>query len=293
MPENADPLDAELFADASGRCERRWLEVACHAIERLETFLGHPIELGPYWINENRHAATLHARLRARSAFPFVGSDCWEGHLTIGSAPPDGLTWVDVLAFPFRQGRAVTDAGRYWYLSLRSATGLGSSKWLSGGWHFSDGPGEWEWVTQAGTVFDVFRFPARSRTSAIRGGGTVLVELDVLAGRYELGSGLGLPDPNRIACADVSFYSIERDGVAVHGPLVRPPGLPGAEGARWRVYGKDVEAPILHAPNLHPIESGWTPGAYEVVYRVQGLRQEEGNVCSHLSEPVRFRVEPP
>jgi hypothetical protein len=35
------------------------------------------------------------------------------------------------------------------------------------------------------------------------------------------------------------------------------------------------------------------PGAYEVTYRVQGLRQEDGNVLSCLTEPVRFRIAGP
>jgi hypothetical protein len=142
-------------------------------------------------------------------------------------------------------------------------------------------------------VFDVFRLPARPLWTRARVGQGVVVELDVLAGRYELGSGLGLPDPNRVPTADVSFYSIERDGVAVHGDLVRHPGLPGLDEARVRCHARDVDASmVLHAPTKYPIEGGWAPGAYEVTYRAQGLRQEDGNVCSCLSEPVRFRIEP-
>ncbi|MBY0458370.1 MAG: hypothetical protein K2V38_13605 [Gemmataceae bacterium] len=178
-----------------------------------------------------------------------------------------------------RNGRAVRAGGTYWWLQFANG------RWASRGWHWPDGPGEWDWVKRIGDCYffphneaEIARQPSPHRPPIV----TVRP-----AGWF----GGGRPGEGA-ETVRVSIHSVHRkdDLIDFGGETVLSLFDPNRQAVRVPLRTRPRITSGEVALGSFPVREGWVPGEYEVSLRVRYEPQCGGGPESFVTKPVRFAI---
>lgn len=277
----------QLKSDPRGRSESQWLNTLNYLVQSLGEATSCHLHVGSYWCSDEPGDASvsLGARLRSRRPLPGVQSDYWEAASCCSGYGE--RAYVDVMVFPYFQGRVVTGAG-----PLKPGAELEQFRWwqyseggfVDRGWDNPEGPGEWGWVQKPGDEY-WHRVGVEQTDERSSVGEPVTVRL----------SGFPVPHGHQAARAfpgRVSLIHVNRNrentnlapwGASVSGPESRH---------AIRVSAQKLEGDsVLLDLTRFSIRGGWVPGHYYVSLRVQNCHQPGDWTCSSdISAPFQLTV---
>lgn len=270
--------------------ESDWLSGLEYLRSALNRTLAAHSLLGGYYIDDfpNHASAGGHIRIRAGSPVPGIDSDSWEGVLC-WSGNRGSHAHSSALIFPFLDRSPMQPQGRLddmgsgvevdHFLLYRFEGG----RFLDGGWHRGDGPGEWAHVSGPDDIY-CRELEVNLLAKTFESYSPIYVDITI----PELQNVLSNPD----AMARISLIHVNRN--REHTNLTPwTANLPRSATDTQNLFDASFPADTVMRIRLDTfrIRGGWKTGTYYLSLRVQNFHSPTNwSWSSSISRPIKLKI---